>query len=79
MGYEEYFYGDLFKLMGMIVGIPFGLYLMYIGVKEKSKPAVMHALGWFFFLAALTPGESSIFRKIFPSPHELFIFQKIVL
>ena len=78
MGYEEYLYGDLFKLMGMIVGTPFGLYLIYIGAKEKSKPAVMHALGWFFFLAALTPGDY-IFQKIFPSSYELFIFQKVAL
>jgi len=79
MEHGDYFYGDLFKLMGMIAGTPFGLYLMYIGVKEKSKPAMMHALGWFFFLAALTPGESFIFQKIFSSSYELFIFQKIVL
>lgn len=76
---DGYFYGDLFKLMGIIVGVPFGVYLLYLGRKEKSLPATMHALGWILFLMALTPGESFIFQRIFASPHELFTFQKMAL
>ncbi|WP_461862811.1 DUF835 domain-containing protein [Thermococcus sp.] len=58
-------YGDLFKLMGILVGIPFVIYAVYVALKERSRALLMHSFGWFLFLAALAPDEPYFFQKIF--------------
>ena len=76
---SRYFYGDLIKVTAMIVFIPFILYALYIGWKKKSKPAIVHALGWLFLAVALVPRDFSFFWRVFPTTGALFTFQKITL
>jgi len=58
-------YGSIIKLMGMLVGMPFAFYVLYVALREKSRALFLHALGWSLFLMALAPGESYFLQKIF--------------
>ena len=58
-------YGDLFKLMGIIMGTPFAIYTVYVALKKRSTALLMHSFGWFLFLTALAPDETYFFQKIF--------------
>ena len=76
---SRYFYGDLIKVTAMMVFLPFILYVLYIGWKKKSRPAILHVLGWLFLAVALVPRDFPFFWRIFPTTGALFTFQKITL